>query len=169
MRVSTFSCHLIPCYHSPCSHPSQDDMVINRDIPIDVSRELNANFALKPKESSNAAGIAVITVRIHSSFSSFIIFIHALVLPNLCLIQSQSFKIFKYIILLLQIIENFRDESLFYIISIIFQLWYFFSFMYFNIFCHNSKLCIISFTSGYTLKRQKICSSSFNCHFQLSA
>ncbi|XP_072170937.1 serine/threonine-protein kinase DCLK1-like [Diadema setosum] len=43
-------------------HPwVRDDDAINRDVPIDVSRELSVNFALKPKMSSNAAGIAVIT------------------------------------------------------------------------------------------------------------
>lgn len=43
---------------------SQDDNAINRDVPIDVSHELGMNFELKGKESSSAAGIAVITVRI---------------------------------------------------------------------------------------------------------
>ncbi|XP_071478079.1 serine/threonine-protein kinase DCLK1-like [Diadema antillarum] len=43
-------------------HPwVRDDDAINRDVPIDVSRELSVNFTLKPKMSSNAAGIAVIT------------------------------------------------------------------------------------------------------------
>ncbi|XP_030836791.1 serine/threonine-protein kinase DCLK1 [Strongylocentrotus purpuratus] len=43
-------------------HPwVQDDNAINRDVPIDVSHELSVNFELKGKESSSAAGIAVIT------------------------------------------------------------------------------------------------------------